>query len=330
MEKAVLNPSGFHTRLPLLPHQLLSRRTSTEDVIVLCHMGVPILDREMWSVKICGMVEKEQTLRFADLKKYPEKKLTAVHQCAGSPLKPTEPKRRVNNVEWTGVRLADVLADCGVSNDADYIWSYGADHGSFAGIEVSEYGKDLPLSRLQDDVLLAYGLNGAPLPQEHGFPVRLVVPGFYGTNSVKWLNQIVVEKGRLDNPFTTRWYNDPVIEGDTSLPSGPVWAIAPEAVVVSHGPKDCVAVEQQHNIWGWCWADLGVAQMAISFDQQSSWQSCDLEAAEGRAWQRFSFSWTPKERGTFTVSVRATDINGSIQPTAGARNAIQEIIIEVV
>ena len=117
-------------------------------------------------------------------------------------------------------RLVDVLADCGPHASASYIWSHGADYGEFGGVSVEAYIKDLPITRVHADVLIAYEMNGAPLPAEHGYPVRLVVPGFYGTNSVKWLTRLGLAEGRSQGPFTTRWYNDPTFD-DFGRPTAP-------------------------------------------------------------------------------------------------------------
>ena len=165
------------------------------------------------SLTIDGLVERPRMLRFDDLVRYPKTEVTSVHQCCGSPLAPFEPTRRVCNVRWGGVRVADVLADCRPSAAAQYIWSYGADYGEFSGVAVNAYVKDLPIARIDADVLIGYELNGSALAAEHGFPARLVVPGFYGTNSVKWLTRMTLTEGRAPGPFSTRWYNDPVLDG---------------------------------------------------------------------------------------------------------------------
>jgi DMSO/TMAO reductase YedYZ molybdopterin-dependent catalytic subunit len=231
-------PSSFFRRIPLAPHQMRDRLTRNEDAVVLCHLGVPRLDREQWSLTIDGLVERPLTLRFNDLERYPKAVVTSFHQCAGNPLQPFEPTRRVCNITWGGARLADLLADCRVNPRAKYVWSYGADFGEFEGVAIDAYVKDLPMARLEADVLVAYEMNGDALPAEHGFPARLVVPGFYGTNSVKWLTRMTLAESRASGPFTTRWYNDPVLDdagretGDTK----PVWSIAPESLIVSPAP----------------------------------------------------------------------------------------------
>ena len=196
MNPVRLDPQGPFKRDPLAPHQMRDRQTRTQDVFALCHLGVARLERDRWSLTIDGMVGHPRTLRFDDLTRYSKTEVASVHQCCGSPLAPFEPTRRVCNVRWGGVRLADVLADCRPSESARYIWSYGADFGKFGGVAIDAYIKDLPIARVEADVLIGYEMNGSPLPAEHGFPARLVVPGFYGTNSVKWLTRIRLVESR--------------------------------------------------------------------------------------------------------------------------------------
>jgi DMSO/TMAO reductase YedYZ molybdopterin-dependent catalytic subunit len=154
------------------------RRTPAQETFALCHLGVPQLDEQGWSLAIDGLVERPRTLRFNDLLRYSKAELAAVHECCGSPFAPFEPTRRVCNVRWAGARLADVLADCQPRAAARYVWSYGADFGEFGGVEVDAYVKDLPLSRVEADALIGYEMNGRALTPEQGLPARLVVPGF--------------------------------------------------------------------------------------------------------------------------------------------------------
>ena len=214
------------------------RLTPTQDLFVLCHLGVPQLETDSWSLTIDGLVARPLRLGFSDLTAYPKSTITSFHQCCGSPLRPLEPTRRISNVRWSGARLSDIVRDCKPAPEAKYLWSYGADYGEFGGNYHEAYVKDLPLERVPSDVLIAYELNGAPLPPEHGFPARLVVPGFYGTNSVKWLTRMTVAETRATGAFTTRWYNDPVpnAAGEDSGETVPVWSVAPESIIVSPAP----------------------------------------------------------------------------------------------
>jgi DMSO/TMAO reductase YedYZ molybdopterin-dependent catalytic subunit len=307
------------------------RFTPTEDVIVLCHLGMPQIERDAWSLTVDGLVARSMRLRFSDLVAYPKHTVSTFHQCAGSPLQPFEPTRRICNVRWDGARLADVLRDCGPAPQARYLWSYGADHGTFGDVEHPAYAKDLPLGRVPSDVLIAYELNGAPLPVEHGFPARLVVPGFYGTNSVKWLTWMTLAETRCAGAFTTRWYNDPVLEADgrDSGKTEPVWSVAPESVIVSPAPAATLARDVSLEIWGWAWADDGIERVDVSTDAGASWFPADVEAREGRAWQRFNALWRPIESGVHMLCSRAVSGTGAIQPLAGRRNAIYRVEVSV-
>jgi DMSO/TMAO reductase YedYZ molybdopterin-dependent catalytic subunit len=326
-----LDPQGPFMRHPLAPHQMQDRLTRTENVMVLCHLGVPRLEADKWSLLIDGMVERPRTLRFDDLLHYPKTDLTSVHQCCGSPFEPLKPTRRVSNITWTGARLADVLADCRPNGAAKYIWSYGVDSGDFSGVAVEAYLKDLPITRIEADVLIAYEMNGSPLPAEHGFPVRLVVPGFYGTNSVKWLRRMTLTSGRACGPFTTRWYNDPVLDGAgrETGETTPVWSIAPDSIIVSPAPDEPVGMSAEKEMWGWAWADGGVRNVYVRTDAEG-WRPAELESPHGREWQRFSISWIPGRRGAVVLAALAEASNGLLQPISGRRNAIYEVPVNVI
>jgi DMSO/TMAO reductase YedYZ molybdopterin-dependent catalytic subunit len=326
-----LDPDGPYMRHPLAPHQLLERWTRTEGVIVLCHLGVPRLGMDEWSLTIDGLVDRPRTLRFEDLIRFPKVEVASVHNCCGSPFEPLKPTRRVANITWAGARLADVLADCGPRPEAKYLWSSGADSGEFSGVRVEPYTKDLPLMRAGSDVLLAYEMNRRPLAPEHGSPVRLAVPGFYGTNSVKWLTRLTLAKERAHGLFTTRWYNDPVLDGDGREMGEtiPVWSIAPDSVIVSPGPQDTIRVSAEHEVWGWAWADGGVRSLRVCTGDDE-WRLAELEAHRGYEWQRFSIRWMPLQRGTTTLASLAEASNGQLQPMSGRRNAIHQVTVNVV
>jgi DMSO/TMAO reductase YedYZ molybdopterin-dependent catalytic subunit len=332
MNPVRLDPQGPFMRDPLAPHQMRDRLTRTQDLFILCHLGVPRFERHQWSLTIDGMVERPSTLRFDDLVRYPKTEVATIHQCCGSPLKPFEPRRRVCNVRWSGVRLVDVLADCRPRSAAQYIWSYGADSGEFSGVVVDPYLKDLPIARVEDDVLIAYEMNGSAMPAEHGFPARLVVPGFYGTNSVKWLTRMNLVESRAQGPFTTRWYNDPVLDG-TGRETGkatPVWSIAPESLIVSPAPHESIELSVEREIWGWAWADGGVRSVHVRAGDAATWRPAELEPPRGREWRRFSMPWTPRQRGAVVLAARAEAMGGLVQPISGRRNAIHEVAVNVI
>ena len=251
---------GTVRHVPLAPHAMGARITPAEHLFTLAHFGLGRMAPEAWRLQIGGLVRRPLLLRLDDLSRFPKVRLEAVHQCAGNPLQPEIPTRRVANVVWSGVRLSDVLAVAEPEPAASFAWSDGADAGTFAGISAPYFRKDLPLARLPEDVLVATELNDKPLPDRHGGPARLVVPGFYGTNSVKWLWRITLADRRADALFTTRFYNDRLPGGEMR----PVWALAPDSVIVSPAPD--AEIRGPVKISGWAWADGPVIAVEISDD----------------------------------------------------------------
>jgi DMSO/TMAO reductase YedYZ molybdopterin-dependent catalytic subunit len=330
MDRPRMEPAGFFRRIPLTPHQMRERLTPTQEVIVLCHLGVPQIDRDAWSLTIDGLVAQPTGLSFSDLIAYPKFTITSFHQCAGSPLQPREPTRRICNVRWSGARLSDILRDSRPVPRAKYLWSRGADYGAFGGIDHQAYVKDLPLERAPADVVIAYELNGAPLPAEHGFPARLVVPGFYGTNSVKWLTRMTLADTRATGAFTTRWYNDPIADAAGGETTVPVWSVAPESVIVSPASGQTLQRDTPQEIWGWAWADGGIAEVEVSVDGGTRWREAQVEPRVERAWQRFALAWRPNGIGTAVLCARAYSHDGAAQPESDRRNAIHRIEVTVV
>lgn len=331
--RPVMDPASGVRRIKLQPHELLSPVTATEDLFVLAHLGIPRVDPAQWRLTIDGLVHRPLTYDLGQLRAMPKKTVEAVHQCCGSPLEPTVATRRVVNVRWGGVDLATLLDEAGIDPRANFLWSSGLDGGTFAGEPCDWFTKDLPLRRLAaGDVLIAYEVNDEPLPVENGFPARLVVPGFFGTNSVKWLWRLRLAEERAGGLFTTKLYNDPVHPDDIAagLPERrPVWAQAPEAIIVSPAPDASVAVGERVEIWGWTWSFRGIAAVEISVDGGASFTRATLEERRGWAWQRYALTWRPQASGKVTLCARATEAGGVTQPFDGARNAIHAVHLTV-
>ena len=185
-----------------------------------------------------GLVDRSISLTFEQIRRFPKRTIKSVFVCSGDPRRPTLPLRRVANVRWGGADLAELLDHAGVQQEATHLWSYGLDHGEFLGFAQRHYVKDMPLSRLKHgNVLVAYEMNDKALARENGFPARLLIPGFYGTNCVKWLCRLELRERRAVNFMTTRLYNDPDFDADrTGETTRPVWAVAPESVIVAPKP----------------------------------------------------------------------------------------------
>jgi sulfane dehydrogenase subunit SoxC len=310
---------GTIRHVPLAPHHMTAAVTPTDRLFMLAHLGLLRLAPEDWRLDVTGLVDRPLRLRLPDLGHFSPARVEAVHQCAGNPLAPTVPTRRVACVVWEGVWLRDVLAEAGVRPGAAYVWSDGADSGSFEGDTVPFFRKDLPLARLGDDVLLATRVNGDVLPDRHGGPVRLVVPGFYGTNSVKWLWRLTLADRRADGLFTTRYYNDALSGGGRR----PVWALAPECVIVSPAPGERVGGPIE--LRGWAWSDAAITQVEVSVDDGANWAAATVASRRDRAWQAWRFLWRPSVAGPAVLLCRAADAAGLTQPLEEARNAVHRV-----
>ncbi len=320
-----MNPAQLVRRVPLKPHQLIEPITPQDDLFVLAHMGLPVVDAADWRVEVGGLVERPLSLKLEEIKRRPLRRVQTFHQCAGFPRRPDVPIRRVGNVVWGGADLAELLDEAGVRPEARYLWSVGLDHGEYDGERAEAYVKDLPLARLAEGgVLLAWEVNGEPLSLEHGWPLRLVVPGYYGTNAVKWLRRIELADRRPDGPFTTVFYNDPAPNGGTR----PVWDAPPEALIVAPAPGAALAPEPV-EIWGRAWAGAGIERVEVSVDGGASWLAAAVDPRTDWSWQRFALRWTPPAPGAYTLVPRATDSAGTVQPLDAARNAAHRVPVTV-
>ena len=220
--KPPLETEGLVIKAQVEPRHLEDEVSDASSLFVLAHVGIPRVDAKDWSFDVCGLVKRKLTLSLDDLMSLPQHSVETFHECAGNPLDPTTPLRVISNVVWRGVDVRQLLDAAGIESSATHLWAYGLDYGEFAGSPVTHYVKDVLISRVeQGDVLIAHQLNGVPLTSEHGYPARLVVPGFYGTNSVKWLCRLELASTRPESLFTTQLYNDPVEGGGTK----PVWEV---------------------------------------------------------------------------------------------------------
>jgi DMSO/TMAO reductase YedYZ molybdopterin-dependent catalytic subunit len=304
--------------------ELTSAITPNDDVFVLAHFGVPQFDVNGWRLRIEGLVEKPVGLTLGDIQRFPKVEIESFIKCAGFPHDPTIATRSVSNAVWGGADLGEVLEACGLDPAAQYLWASAPDLGTYARWSADRYRKDVPVARVKmGGVLLAYEMNGAPLPQAHGFPVRLFIPGFYGTNSVTWICRLEAARERAPGILTNELYNDPAPDGGTV----PVWQVAPEALIVQ--PADHGKITPgRREIWGWCWGEHAIAQVDVSLDGGQNWRRAEVAPRRQVAWQRFSLL-ADCAPGSLTIMARATDVTGTTQPERNARNSIHTIKVSV-
>jgi DMSO/TMAO reductase YedYZ molybdopterin-dependent catalytic subunit len=304
--------------------ELTGAVTPNDDVFVLAHFGIPQFDVKDWRLRIEGLVTKPLALTLDDIKGLPKIEIESFIKCAGFPHDPTIATRSVSNAKWAGADLCDVLDACGLNPEAQYLWASAPDHGTYARWSADRYRKDVPVARVRaGGVLLAYEMNGAPLPQTHGFPVRLFIPGFYGTNSVKWICRLEAARERAPGILTNELYNDPAPGGGTA----PVWQVAPESLIVAPADHDKITPGRR-EIRGWCWGEQEIARVDVSLDGGQSWRGAAVEPRRQMAWQRFSLM-ADCAPGPLTIMARATDVTGKTQPERAARNAIHAVKVLV-
>jgi len=265
---------------------------------------------------------------LAQLRKFQSTTITAFHECYGSPVKPpTENVWRIGNVTWTGVSLQTLLDIAQPLPEAQFVWSEGLDFGEFAGVTADRYQKDLPIAKaLSSEVLLAYEMNGEPLSKNRGGPVRLIVPGWFGTNSTKWLCRLSLQATRAPGPFTTKFYN----EEDPNESKGvmrPVWKVEPNSMIVSPC-SDAQLTDSLVKVRGWAWSDNGIKLVQIRVDESQTWVEAEVESRRDFNWQRFSTAVTLPP-GTHQLTARATSSSGLKQPISGRRNHVHTINLEI-
>ncbi|MFD9406463.1 sulfite oxidase [Streptomyces sp. NPDC059989] len=298
---------------------------------VLVHYDIPLADADGWTLSVGGRVRTPLTLDPAALDRFPAVTLRVTMECAGngrallSPRPVSQPwlTEAVGTADWTGVPLRTVLAEARVRADAVEAVFTGADHGVERGVE-QDYRRSLPLPVATGDepeVLLAYAMNGLPLPPQHGYPLRLVVPGWYGMAHVKWLREITL----VDAPFTgfqqSVAYRYRRSGDDPEDPGEPVTRIAPRALMVPPGFPDFMSRTRivrpgPVRLEGRAWSGRGpVTRVEVSADGGAGWSEAVLTppGAHPWAWRSWTYAWTAAP-GAHTLAVRATDATGRVQP----------------
>src|SRR3954469_11818752 len=315
---------------------------------LLIHYDVPRVDPTMWRLGVDGSVERPLSLLLDELQTRPQVTAPVTFECAGNGRALLDPRpisqpwllEAVGTGEWTGTLLGALLEQAGVSDRAVEILFIGLDRG-VEGEEEQLFQRSLSIEdALRDDVLLAWGLNGGPLPPQHGFPLRLVVPGWYGMTNVKWLARITV----LDEPFTgyqnARGYR---MRQDADEEGTPVSRMTVRSLMVPPGIPDFAtrrrfAEATEQTVEGRAWSGQGAVEtVEFSADGGATWEPAELEPAPGpHAWSRWTFSWRPDGPGDYELCCRATDAAGNAQPDSApwnlggyANNSVQRVPVTV-
>jgi DMSO/TMAO reductase YedYZ molybdopterin-dependent catalytic subunit len=313
---------------------------------LLIHYDVPVVDPETWRLTVRG--EHELVLSLDELRARPAAEVTVTMECAGNGRAKLDPRpvsqpwllEAVGTARWRGTPLRPLLEEAGIGSGAVEVLCTGLDRGVEGGEEEQAFQRSVPLDEaLRTETLLAYEMNGEPLPPQHGFPLRLVVPGWYGMTNVKWLERIEL----VDTPFAgyqNAWsYRLRQAEDEEGVPLD---RMQPRSLLVPPGVPEFMTRERmvaagEVPLEGRAWSGLApVEAVEISSDGGETWLPAELEPEGERwAWRGWTYRWDA-EPGEHVLCCRARDAAGNEQPREPAwnlggyaNNAVQTVRVTV-
>jgi DMSO/TMAO reductase YedYZ molybdopterin-dependent catalytic subunit len=314
---------------------------------LLIHFDIPFVDAATWRLGIGGTVDRPLSLTLDEISARPARTLAVTLECAGNGRALLEPRSQsqpwlreaVGTAEWTGTPLAPLLAAAGPRSGSAEVVFTGLDRGIQGEVE-HDYARSLPLDEaMREDLLLAYEVNGVPLPPQHGFPLRLIVPGWYGMTHVKWLRSIDV----VDRPFTgwQQAVSYHLRDSEDELGT-PVTRIRPRALMAPPGIPDFLSRTRHVDagpvaLVGRAWSGFApIARVEVSIDGGATWEDASLDEPLAEfAWRGWRHEWRA-EIGEVELCCRAIDAEGNTQPAEPewnydgfANNAVQRVPVFV-
>jgi DMSO/TMAO reductase YedYZ molybdopterin-dependent catalytic subunit len=290
------------------------------DFFAVSHYGVANMDAAHWRLEVSGLVERPKSFSLDELKSRPRKEITATLECSGNGSAKNF-MGAVGNARWGGTPLKSLLKECALKSGGIEVVFFAADEKTEKIKDhdyLQNFGRSLSVAdALQDKILLAYEMNGKPLPPQHGFPLRLIVPGWYGIAWVKWLKRIEVQDRRFMGRFMARDYV--TIRGE-ERPDGIVWR---ETSVTRLNVKSIVAGAIRRpdgtlSIGGIAWTDgTPLRSVELKIDE-GPWMAARIDHSQQSkyAWSLWNYDWKNPSSGEHTLVSRATDANGTLQPSA--------------
>jgi len=300
---------------------------------LLIHFDIPRVDPSDWRLVVGGHVRAPLSLTLDDVKRRPAVTLAVTLECAGngranlSPRPVSQPWlfEAVGTAEWTGTPLRPLLEAVGALDGAAHVVFTGLDRGVQGGIE-QHYERSLTMAEAtREEVFLAYAINGQPLPPQHGFPLRLMVPGWYGMTHVKWLRSITV----VTRPFRG-YQQEPAYHVTRTWDElgEPVTRMLPRSLMVPPGIPEFLPRTRQLALGrclleGQAWSGWGrIVRVEVSTDGGNVWADAELGGDGGEfAWQSWRHVWDADQAGQYELCCRATDATGNVQPLSAPWNA---------
>lgn len=314
---------------------------------LLIHYDIPYVESSSHALEFVGAVAQPLRLSVDELKARPAVTATVTMECAGNgrtlyetwPTSQPWQREAVGTAEWTGVPVAALLDEAGVADDAVEVVFTGLDRGIEGG-EEQDYERALTIDEIRrGEAIVAYAMNGQPLLPQHGAPLRLLVPGWYGMTNVKWLARMTAVREPFDGYQHRVAYRLSAEEGDPGIPLS---RIEPRSLMIPPGlpsfpSRERTADAGVHVLRGRAWSGLApIERVEVSSDGGSTWVDAQLDPPMGEfAWRGWSHTWNATP-GRHVLASRATDSAGSSQPMTAewnrggfANNGIQLIEVAV-
>ncbi len=306
--------------------------TPTDAFFVRQHLPRPTIIESDFRLSVGGRADREIKLSVTDLRKLPQHKMPAVLECTGNGrgfYQPRVPgvqwgRGAVGNAEWSGPRLVDVLKLAGADLQSAYVTANGADIGV---AKTPDFIRSLPMRKAIDpSTILAMNMNGSPIPELHGFPLRLVVPGWDGTSWVKWVNSLVVSNDQDQGFFMNPAYRYPKHPGAPGAPVDKADLEVIEGMPVKSyitGHADGQKIPMAASLLrGMAWAgEEHVTRVEVSTDGGGTWRDAKLSPQTAAfTWRLWTLEWNPSQPGYYTVLSRATDSANRTQPMVASWN----------
>ncbi|HZL90185.1 MAG TPA: sulfite oxidase [Pirellulaceae bacterium] len=322
-DRKVVTPSPENSETPLAA--VRGWVTPTRLFFVRNHFDVPRIDAASWRLSVAGCVARPLSLSYDELNEMPQRTVLATLECAGNGRSFLSPRvagvpwgaGAVAHAEWSGVPLRDVLESAGITDDAVEVACQGADRGSEPDHpQVMPFARGLLLEKaLHRDTLLALRMNGEPLTADHGYPVRLLVPGWYGVASVKWLSHIEAAREPFHGYFQTTKYTIQRRQGGGTKTVS-IQGMAVKSEIVRPAASAALGVGRQ-RLFGLAWAgEEAVSRVEVSTDDGATWSNAELLGPFAPySWTVWEFLWNARETGNYRLLSRAVSASGRTQPS---------------
>ena len=316
-------PDSFQVR-PVQPNtthwqdtrQISEFVSDNDDFYLVQHYGQPEIDNDSWRLRVTGMVDNELELSLSDLMGDESVERQVGFECGGNSQRLFH--GLIGNANWRGVSLANILRRAGIQDGAKEVVFFAADTAmeEIRGREVEKaFARSLSIpDAMRAENMLAYEMNGEPLPHYHGKPVRLVVPGWYGVANVKWLTQIHVQSTRYMGRFMGRDY--------VTLKKEEVGGVerwVENSVTTMNLKSSIIRVTErngQYKMLGFVLNDgTPLESVEVKIDD-GPWQRAEMDPRNSQySWKLFTYDWSNPSPGSHTIVSRVTDVNGNVQPT---------------